>query len=48
VQLKRGVPAKADSSTARKVVEVFYRPPENFLEGTTLLTVLRRRLNPTP
>ena len=45
VQLKRGVPAKPEPS-GPKVVEVFYRPPENFLEGATLLTVLRRRLNP--
>ena len=39
-----GAPPKA--AAARAVVEVFYRPPENFLQGTTLLTVLRRRLNP--
>ncbi len=46
VRLKRDIPSKAPAASAPKVVEVFYRPPENFLEGTTLLTVLRRRLNP--
>ncbi|MEC9373969.1 MAG: transcription-repair coupling factor, partial [Planctomycetota bacterium] len=28
--------------------EVYYRPPENFLESDTLLAVLRRRLSPQP
>jgi transcription-repair coupling factor (superfamily II helicase) len=44
---KRGIPSKgASPSSGPRIVEVFYRPPENFLQGTTLLTVLRRRLNP--
>ena len=44
----RAVPgAGAPRTPTREVVEVFYRPPENFLQGTTLLTVLRRRLNPS-
>ncbi|MGP1310683.1 MAG: transcription-repair coupling factor, partial [Phycisphaerales bacterium] len=42
----RGVPGAKPADPGPQVVEVFYRPPPNFLEGTTLLTVLRRRLNP--
>lgn len=47
VEPDRAVPSGAPrAGGSREVVEVFYRPPENFLQGTTLLTVLRRRLNP--
>jgi hypothetical protein len=40
-------PRSAPAHAQAQVIEVFYRPPENFLQGMTLLTVLRRRLNPS-